>query len=151
MANYFGDLVGQLREMVDDCIRAGESKALFGTVRTVDPLSIELETGIILPESKFYLPDFVTIKKVKFPATYTGELVGDISGNVQISNVPDLHASGPISGRITIRGVFGGIMESECIWTGLEVDDVVLLTSHNHGQRYVLHSVMNREPQTEIE
>jgi len=31
------------------------------------------------------------------------------------------------------------------IWQGMRVDDVVLMSSHNHGQKYLIHKIINRE------
>lgn len=66
MINYMAPVMEQIHELVKDDIHAAESQLLLGTVRTIDPLSIELENGDILPSGFFYLSDFVIAKKVRF-------------------------------------------------------------------------------------
>ena len=281
--NFFHGIINDLSRQSSNSSFSGGSDIMMGTVMSVDPLSIQLQSGDILPSKSFYLSDNVIVKKVRFivhrmygqPKTivFTGSanelsnntnmllfnLTGDASGesdedkkyavdfsmnvsdsklepynpfNLDISGaqrIPfdtgtfnaailgdEIGVSGPVfDTTIDISGSVQGVVANASLklkdtvndsltirnmdvaktmdllnhvfkinenvnfklefteedgntpelnnphqnqttalegilWNGIENDDIVLLTSHNGKQKYLVHRILNRKREPEF-
>jgi len=64
--NPFAGLVDNIHDSIEGTMKNNSSKILFGEVKSIDPLSIQIEnTGDTLPSEAFYLLDAVLVKKVR--------------------------------------------------------------------------------------
>ena len=65
--NYMAEFVETMHNVADEDGLKYDSKIVFGTVLSVDPLEIELQNDLrVLPSRHFYLMDAVIVKKVRF-------------------------------------------------------------------------------------
>ena len=252
--NYFKMLPGMIHENMRSNMETNESKIVFGKVVSVDPLSIEIENGRILPSRHFYLTDNVIVKKVRMivhrmygqpeeilfegksdeVSNALNSLIFNLKGETEKFDLHFTALEGSSGGKVLAPlqeyGIAGKgfarwltmldgtttlsmpelssrklmeifryalkfkdknlstefhdftfeylnqdrlafhieFIEKEenkpeidkpeqkqttriegIIWEGLKVDDVVMLTSHNHNQKYLVHSIINREREDE--
>ncbi|MCL2355588.1 MAG: DUF2577 family protein [Defluviitaleaceae bacterium] len=229
--NYFQKYAKEQQEYAEKCAAKYDSHIIFGTVRNVDPLEIEMQSGDILPSKFFYLTDNVIVKKVRLivhrmygrpeivtfqgqaddvsdglaaafynrmasasdfnlqffaPEGTSGGSVVSPPGSYGISgdefsrwltmkdggiilDMPALTASevfselrktttmsGDVAFRIEFTEAAGNTPEPDkpqqnqttaiegIIWQGLKAGDICLMTSHNHGQKHLVHRILNR-------
>lgn len=95
------------------------SEVMFGTVTSINPLKIEIEGLQELPESFFVLTPFCFDNKITFGTLSSDNPVTHTPSTIDSSN--DIHSH-------TIM-----------VWKGLSVNDKVVLTSHNKGQKFIVH------------
>jgi len=219
--NYFNKVIEEIHGLADVDAQKYDSKVVFGTVLSVDPLEIELQNDLrILPSRHFYLSPNVIVKKVRmivhrmygnprevkfegsanevnnsmqlflYEATKKAESInfqisssdivygldssnGDTfisaiepeitlaADNMDISNLFEMvkttsNAEGDISFRIEIteEEVNKPILDKPeqpqttviegILWQGLKAGDIVMMSSHNHAQKFIVHMIMNR-------
>jgi len=234
--NNFNKILKLQHGQADNDAKKYDSQIVHGTVISIDPLSIELETGDILPSKMFYPLDAVLTKKVRMivhraygkprevqfagtanevsnsinallfnlsgggtsfdlqfaspegksggivfewtPAPVEYGIAGDqgfrrwlsMPENTFSLAIPNLsstktmdamHKALNAKGNVVFRLEF---IEEEAarprqdeniqkqttaiegiIWQGMRVGDVVQMTSHNHGQKYQISRIINRE------
>ncbi|MCL2225574.1 MAG: DUF2577 family protein [Defluviitaleaceae bacterium] len=250
MESNFQKYVKQQKDYSEKCAAKYDSHIVFGTVKNVDPLEIEMETGDILPSKRFYLTDNVIVKKVRFivhrmygepteiefegtasevsNAIQSSLLQFNIGGGINMISTGAGTITGLTDGAITLdpppvvtapdlgystqsdysvsnitrtpghyeismdryEKTLNGILslnetlkalriiakasdgsafrleftEAEgntpeinkpqqnqttaiegIIWQGLKTGDICLMTSHNHGQKYLVHRIINRD------
>lgn len=250
MQNCFQKYAKQQKEYSEKCASKYESNIVFGTVRNVDPLEFEMETGDILPSKKFYLTDNVIVKKVRFvvhrmygepievefegtatevansiqasllqfnlgggvnmTSAGTGTIIGLTDGGITLDPPPVIAAPGldystqsnyavssrartsegyeismagyekKLNGALTVSEALKNLRimakaSGDCafrvefteaegktpeidkpqqnqataiegiIWQGLKTGDICLMTSHSHGQKYLVHRIVNRD------
>jgi|GEM_PF-1915578 len=65
MSNEFGPVIQAQHNMTSTDIGIADSQIMFGTVVSVNPLSVRLGDGCVLPSEMFYPLDAVIVKKVR--------------------------------------------------------------------------------------
>jgi len=141
--NYFDAVIEEFCEISADEAKHTDSGIVFGTIASLNPLTVELQNGVVLPTSKFFLTEAVEVKPVNCPAIFTGQFRGQISGTVTIQT-PSGAISGAITGDVAIDGTLDGTFQSSRLWEGFKVGDAVQMTSHNKKQNYMVHRIAPR-------
>lgn len=231
MQNCFQKYAKKQREYSEKCAAKYDTNIVFGTVKNVDPLEIEMETGDILPSNMFYPLPAVKTKKIRMivhrmygkpeiinirgtATDVKGDLTAAIynrSGNsntfdlqfssgegtsgastavapveysvanlgfnkwhtmeggshaLSISGLTDAHLMSAMNKIVELGGDVQFSIEfvekdgskpkqnehiqnqttaiEGIIWQSMRVGDFVLMSSHNHGQKYLIHEIVNR-------
>lgn len=131
---------------------------IYGTIKTIDPLSIDIGNGIILPKEFLFLGQMCRPHKVKIPHTHQINGVTEFASASSVATDPTLTQKGDlvVGGQATVTETKGhqhdikeqltedvhkeGTDFEEYVTIEIEpklkVDDVVLMFAFNDYQKY---------------
>ena len=116
---------------------------IYGTVRTLLPLSIEIQQGIILEEKMLFLGQMCRPHKVKIPHTHEYNGITEYSSASSIATDPTLIRKGDLSfsGQGSLSEVSGHFHD---------IKDQVTEDVHKEGSDYEECVILEIEPKLKV-